>query len=72
MRPLNVYEYRKLARRRLPRGLFDFVDRGCEDEVAIAANLEAFRDIKLRPRVLADVSRRERRPNSSDRNSRLR
>ncbi|TWG96413.1 L-lactate dehydrogenase (cytochrome)/(S)-mandelate dehydrogenase [Mesorhizobium sp. J18] len=49
---------RELARRRLPRGLFEFIDRGSDDEVAIANNVEAFARIKVRPRQITNVSGR--------------
>jgi hypothetical protein len=35
---LNIYDLQKMARRRLPRGLYEFVARGVEDEVALANN----------------------------------
>ena len=54
----NVEDLRRLARRRLPRGLFEFVDRGCEDETALAYNRAAFEKIRLQPRVLAGVAQR--------------
>lgn len=54
----NVDDYREAAKRRLPRGLFEFVDRGTEDEVALDANAQALRDIKLVPRAMVDVSAR--------------
>jgi isopentenyl diphosphate isomerase/L-lactate dehydrogenase-like FMN-dependent dehydrogenase len=54
----NIEDLRRLARHRLPRGLFEFVDRGTEDEVAIANNRAAFERIKFAPHVLVDVSRR--------------
>ena len=52
----TVPEFRRLARRRLPRGLFEFIDRGTEDELALANNRAAFDRIRLQPRVLVDVS----------------
>jgi (S)-mandelate dehydrogenase len=55
---LNIFDLRELARRRLPRGVFDFIDRGGEDDVAIRNNRAALERIKLRPRVLVDVSKR--------------
>lgn len=54
----TVEDLRLSARRRLPRGLFEFVDRGSEDEVALRANRAAFDDLRLVPRGLVDVSRR--------------
>lgn len=55
---LNVGDFREAARRRLPRGLFEFVDRGAEDETALLANRAAFDALRLRPRVGIDVSGR--------------
>jgi len=52
----NVADMRELARRRLPRGMFEFIDRGAEDDEAIANNQRAFRSVKLRTRVAVDVS----------------
>ncbi|MGZ8266108.1 MAG: alpha-hydroxy acid oxidase [Burkholderiales bacterium] len=54
----NIADLRELARRRLPKGIFEFVDRGAEDEVSLRNNRAAFERIKLRPRVLVDVSKR--------------
>ncbi|HWG03604.1 MAG TPA: alpha-hydroxy acid oxidase [Beijerinckiaceae bacterium] len=51
----NIADLREAARKRLPRGLFEFVDRGVEDEVALANNLDSFRRIKLWIRVLIDI-----------------
>jgi isopentenyl diphosphate isomerase/L-lactate dehydrogenase-like FMN-dependent dehydrogenase len=57
-RCLNVFDLRAAAKRRLPRGVFEFVDRGSEDEVALRNNRAAFERIKLRHRALVDVSGR--------------
>lgn len=54
----NIADLRTIALARVPRGLFDFVDRGTEDEVALRNNRAVFERIKLRPRTLVDVSRR--------------
>ncbi len=54
----NVADLRDIAQRRLPKGIFEFVDRGAEDEVSLRNNRAAFERIRLRPRVLVDVSRR--------------
>jgi isopentenyl diphosphate isomerase/L-lactate dehydrogenase-like FMN-dependent dehydrogenase len=61
MRPgeaLNIAQLRAAARRRLPRALFEYVDRGAEDEVALGTNRAALEQLKIRPRVLRDVARR--------------
>ena len=50
---------REAARRHLPRALFEFVDRGSERDVALAENTAAFTRLKLRQRVLVDLSRRD-------------
>jgi FMN-dependent dehydrogenase len=49
---------RLAARRCLPTRIFEFVDYGAEDEAALANNTAAFQHVKLRPRVLVDVSKR--------------
>jgi len=45
-----------MARRRLPRAIFDFFDGGAEDEVTLRENRAAFERIRLLPRVLVDVA----------------
>lgn len=55
---LNVEDFRRLAKRRLPKGLYEFVERGTEDEVALQANRQAFARYKFVPRTLVDVSGR--------------
>ena len=57
-RAKNIADLRAIARRRLPRGIFEYIDRGTEDEVALRRNREAFDRIRLRPRMLVDVSAR--------------
>jgi L-lactate dehydrogenase (cytochrome) len=54
-RAASVTDLRALARRRLPRGVFDYVDGGAEDERTLAANVAAFARTTFRPRVLLDV-----------------
>ena len=49
---------REAARRRLPRGLFEFIDRGSEDERALARDPAAYDRILLRPRLLRGVAGR--------------
>lgn len=53
---LNYVDLRAAAKRRLPKGLFEFIDRGTEDERAIQHNQDALASIKFIPRVLRDVS----------------
>ena len=54
----SVADLREAARRRLPRAVFEFVDRGSEDEIAVRNNRDAFHRIKLMHRALVDVSGR--------------
>ena len=52
----NTDDLRRLAKRRLPAGVFDYIDGGAEDEVAMRANRDAFGRYEFCPRVLRDVS----------------
>jgi L-lactate dehydrogenase (cytochrome) len=54
--PASTLDYRRLAERRLPRFLFDYIDGGANDEVTLARNVADFRGIRLRQRVLVDVA----------------
>ena len=54
-RSANVDDLRRAARRRLPRGVFDYVDGGAEDEMTMRENVAAFARTTFRPRVLRDV-----------------
>jgi len=56
---LNIEDLRRMAKRRLTRALFEFCDRGSEDEVAMRDNRAALERIKLLPGVLNDVSGRD-------------
>jgi L-lactate dehydrogenase (cytochrome) len=53
----NVADLRFLARRRLPRAAFDYLDGGAEDEVTLARNREAFDRWAFVPRTLVDVGK---------------
>jgi L-lactate dehydrogenase (cytochrome) len=54
--PATTLDYRRLAEKRLPRFLFDYIDGGANDETTLAANVDDFQKIRLRQRVLKDVS----------------
>ena len=49
-------DYRRLAEKRLPRFLFDYIDGGANAETTLAANVDGFRRIVLRQRVMRDVA----------------
>jgi L-lactate dehydrogenase (cytochrome) len=56
--PASVQDYRELARRRLPRQIFDYIDGGAFGEATLAANREDLRRWQFRQRILRDVSER--------------
>ena len=56
-RALNGNDLRAIAHRRLPRGVFDFIERGSEDDHAVANNRASFNTYRLVPAVLKDVSK---------------
>lgn len=55
----NIADFRQIAKKRLPKGVFEYLDRGAEDEVALADNRVAFRNLKLRTRFMVDLSHRD-------------
>ena len=52
----NIADLRRMARARLPRGVYDFFERGSEDEAALAGNRADWASVKLAGRMLRDVS----------------
>lgn len=57
--PATALDYRELARRRLPRQLFDYIDGGAYEEATMRANVADLKRILLRQIVMRDVSTRE-------------
>jgi (S)-mandelate dehydrogenase len=57
--PLNDADYRELARRRLPKMVFDYLEGGAEDEQGLQHNREVFQNVRFKPRRLVDVSQRD-------------
>src|SRR3954464_13727213 len=57
--PATASDYRELARRRLPRQLFDYVDGGAYEEATMRANVSDLGEVLLRQVVMRDVSVRE-------------
>jgi L-lactate dehydrogenase (cytochrome) len=55
-RVLSIDDLRELARRRLPRMVFDYIDGGAEDEITLAANCRAFDTITFRPRGAVELA----------------
>src|SRR3989440_224589 len=56
-RLVSIEDLRQVARRRLPRAIFDFFDGGAEDEVTLRENRAAFERVRLLPRVLVNVAK---------------
>ena len=57
--PATVSDYRELARRKLPRQLFDYIDGGAYEESTMRANVADLESVRLRQVVMRDVSVRE-------------
>lgn len=55
----DLADIREAARRHLPKGIFDFVDRGSERGLALAGNMAAFERLKLRTKFLVDLRERD-------------
>ena len=59
--PATVLDYRELARRRLPRQLFDYLDGGAYEEATMRANVSDLERVLLRQVVMRDVAVRDQR-----------
>lgn len=55
----NIADIRRAAKRRLPKSLFEFIDRATEDELAMRNNREGFERWRVMPRAPLDVSKRD-------------
>jgi len=55
-RAADVGDLRRIAKRRLPHGVFDYIDGAAEDERTVLANTEGYKQRTFHPRVLRDVS----------------
>ena len=56
---VNIEDLRKLAKKRLPKIAYDFIEGGTDDEVGLVTNEQAFRKARIVPRYLVDVSMRD-------------
>ena len=54
--PASTEDYRRIAERKVPRFLFDYLDGGSYSETTLRANVSAYQDITLKQTVLKDVS----------------
>ncbi|KAK1362738.1 (S)-2-hydroxy-acid oxidase [Heracleum sosnowskyi] len=55
--PINLSDFHKMAKEVLPKMYYDFYSGGAEDQHTLKENVEAFRRIYIRPRILVDVSK---------------
>src|SRR5205814_10112220 len=55
-RVINIEDLRLVAKRRLPRVVFDYLDGGAEAELTLRANCRAFEDVTFRPRCAVAAS----------------
>lgn len=56
MKPINLFDYEALARERVEKGAWDYIQGGSDDEVTMRACRAGYERIRLRPRMLVDVS----------------
>ena len=56
---VNIEDLRKLAKKRLPKIAYDFIEGGTDDEVGLVTNEQAFRKARIVPRYLVDVTMRD-------------
>ena len=56
-RVVNLQEMRLLARKRVPKAVFDYVDGGANDELSYQRSAEVFSKVQFHARVLRDVSK---------------
>ncbi|CAF0774627.1 unnamed protein product [Rotaria sp. Silwood1] len=61
---LNIEDYHQAAKEKLSKMAYDYYRSGADDELTLKDNVEAYRRIKLRPRVFVDVSHHGENPNS--------
>ena len=59
----NINDIRKLAKRRLPRAMFHYIDGGADDEVTLRRNTAAYEDYDLQPSFLNPVDKIDTRIN---------
>ena len=68
---VNLAELRSLAKRRVPKAVFDYVDGGANDELAYARGQEIYSRVEFKARVLRDVSVIDLKTNILDKESAL-
>lgn len=66
-RVVNVDDLRKLAKKRLPKICYDYIEGGADDELGLITSEQAFRQMRIVPRYLVDVSLRDQSTTLFDR-----
>ena len=59
MNPVNISDYEEIAKGKLTQMAYDYYSSGACDEITLKQNCEAYGRIKLKYRVLKDVSSRD-------------
>lgn len=54
--PVNINDFRRVARRRLPRMVYDFLEGGALDEITLRSNITDLAALRLRQSIMSDVS----------------
>jgi (S)-2-hydroxy-acid oxidase len=57
--PVCLDDFEAVARQRLPKQVYDYYRSGADDELSLKRNVQAFRSLIIRPRVLIDVAQRD-------------
>jgi len=56
-RVFNIEDLRTIARRKLPKPLFNYIDGGADDETNVLGNAKAFDSVRLVPEYLVDMAK---------------
>lgn len=54
---INIEDLRKLAKKRLPRMVFDYIDGGAEDEITLRRSVDRYADYEFQWNSLVDISK---------------
>lgn len=54
--PVSTSDYRRLAKKRLPRNLFDYIDGGSYSEITLRNNVADFENLRMKQSVMRDIS----------------
>ena len=57
LRVVNIADLRRLAERRLPRAVFDYIDGGADAELTLRENCRVFDEVTFRPRNAVAIPR---------------